>query len=158
MSCRRIVFVLALMLCAAGSFAQTQLAIDVGWDNLYRIGRWNPVFITAADPVPQQVGVEIYAPHDSHYAMRLTEGITIDANPRTVPLYLPLSNSLEQASVTVRSAVRETVVQTLADSEITANGARTQPQVVDDAATFVGLSGAASTMPMIRGQFQAGQM
>ena len=50
--------------------------------------------------------------------------------------------------MTIRSAIRETVMLPLAEAQTDFSPAnnRRDPQVVDDAAVFVGLSGTTSTM------------
>src|ERR1051326_318540 len=138
--------------------AETLLSAEVGWANHYRMGRWVPVFVTASDPTPRDVILELYAPHDRRNAMRLHEAFTIGPAPITIPLYVPLSYNLDETTVTLRSATsgRGLADVPLADSPMYARppGSNSaDPTPVEATDLFIGLSGLSASERGLEGQF-----
>ena len=43
--------------------------MKVGWDDFYRLSRWNPVYVTVSTKVPREVSIELTAPQDNRFAM-----------------------------------------------------------------------------------------
>ena len=60
---------LLLLCCAAPALAKVQIAVDIGWENKFRSGKWTPLFITLQDSSPRQVIIEVYSPADRRYAV-----------------------------------------------------------------------------------------
>jgi hypothetical protein len=151
--CWIVVFVLGAIAPALG---QTSLSAEVGWENHYRPGRWTPIFVTAADASPRDVVLELYAPHDRRHAMRIQNGFTIGPSAVTIPLYVPLSYSLDETTLVLRSA---TSGRRLADIALAQNPiyARvfnaSEPQAVEPNGFFIGLSGSSLTARSVAGQF-----
>src|SRR4051794_30780473 len=101
MRLRNLIFAaLTLLTLAAGARAKVEMDVTLGWQGPYRVGRWTPLFITATDSLPRQVILEIYAPTDQNYAMKVRQSFPIGPTPVTRAIYVPLTYTLEQASVT----------------------------------------------------------
>jgi hypothetical protein len=75
------------------------LDVQLGWEGAYRHMRWSPVFVTASDPKPRNVIIELYAPHDSIQSMTIRQMLTIGPMPTTVALYAPLTGNMDEISV-----------------------------------------------------------
>ena len=94
-----------LALCAATPcFADTTLMFDIGWGNHYRPGKWNPIYIIAADDKPREAEVELYAPTGRRYAMQIRQSFAISQQQLTIPIYAPLSYQLDEMTLTLRDA------------------------------------------------------
>src|SRR5204863_5911007 len=94
------ILLLAAVLLPADAFAKVHVQIDVGWIGAYRAGRWAPVYITMAEDdqaIPaRNVVVQIVAPHDKTFGLRIFTGATIRNDPSTNLVYLPLTNQLDE--------------------------------------------------------------
>src|SRR4051812_41397601 len=104
------IFLLAATVLPAGAFAKVNVKIDVGWSAAYRAGRWAPVYITMADDqaVPaRNVIVEIVAPHDKTFGLRIYNAATIRSDPSTNLVYVPLSYDLTETVAIIRDAASD---------------------------------------------------
>jgi hypothetical protein len=147
----------ALLVPSPRALAEVRTTVDVGWSNYYRAGRWTPLFLTLTDTKqPRQVVVEIYAPTDRRYAMKINQGLAIGPSAVTVPLYVPLTHQLDVTTVTVRDA---NSFRTLDSIQISENQAWVSqdvsqgPVIVDSGRVFIGLSGNTGTQHLVEGQF-----
>src|ERR1700744_6087295 len=100
--CRQCIAAVALLLISALCRADVMVALDYGWDTAYRPGRWTPVFITTQSDRPQQVILELYAPHDRTFGMVSTLSVAVSPSLRTDCLLIPLNENLSDVTVTVR--------------------------------------------------------
>lgn len=98
--------VIACCLPASYCRGQVNVAIDLGWGNLYRPGRWTPLYLTTSAPAPRQVNAEIYSPHSGPVAMRIGQSFVVTPTQTTHALYLPLPDlyQLDNATVMLRDA------------------------------------------------------
>lgn len=83
---------IALISCLLMSLARagpTRLEVQRGWGNQERSGRWNPLFVTASDPQPRNVVLEIVTAHEGSFSMVVRERIAIGPNPQTFELFIP---------------------------------------------------------------------
>src|SRR4051794_2834240 len=94
-----LVFLFTLLSLIAGARADVAMSIDVGWDNHYRFGRWSPIFVTVSSDTPRQVEIDLYCPTDRRYAMSIGQSIVISPTAVTVPLYVPLSEALDETRI-----------------------------------------------------------
>src|SRR5688572_14092748 len=105
----RTFFALLILLtcCAEVAFARVRGKIEVGWDGTYRVSRWTPVFITLADDEAKparNVVIEVLAPHDNSFAMRVLQQFAITTEPATHTIYLPLTYALNETVLVVKDA------------------------------------------------------
>jgi hypothetical protein len=105
----RTFFALLILLtcCADDALARVRGKIEIGWDGTYRVSRWTPVFITLADDEAKparNVIVEVLAPHDNSFAMRILQPFAITAEPATHTLYVPLTYALDETILIVKDA------------------------------------------------------
>ena len=144
----------ALFISAAPANAKVQLQVDVGWEGFFRPGRWTPLYITATDSAPRQVLIEVYCPTDRRYALTVLQGVAIGPSPVTVPVYVPLSYSVDETSIKIRDANTSRTLESfiLGDHPAFVNRG-TGPQPVADQNLFVGISGNSSAFGIIKGQF-----
>ncbi len=158
---RRALYLIALAILVAGSSAraETKIALETGWGNFYRAARWNPIFVTLTDPAPREVTLDILAPYDRRYAMRIQQNLTIGPTPVKVAIYVPLSWSLDATSVAVRAggSGRQLAYATLADDPMHQRqaGRSMDPIGVTGDQLFVGLSGSQSTERLVEAYFSA---
>ena len=83
----------------------TAMSVRVGWGGVVQSGRWHPVYVTLADPVPRGVTFEFRAPHGSFYGMRSRQVLAIGPEPQTFVVYMPLRHFMpEDLSFIVRDA------------------------------------------------------
>src|SRR5687767_3247592 len=104
---RLLIALLILLTCCADSHARVGAKIDLGWDGTYRISRWTPVFITLFDDQAspaRNVVLEILAPHDNSFAMRIRQQFAISTEPTVHTVYLPLSYALNDTILIVKDA------------------------------------------------------
>src|SRR5437764_14804436 len=81
------------------AMGRVALKIDIGWDGAFRAGRWAPVYLTIADDtaIPaRNVIIEIVAPHDKTFALRILNPATIRQDPTTILVYVPLTLALDE--------------------------------------------------------------
>src|SRR5437867_2927840 len=96
-SCKLLACLLTLFLTTA-AMAKVDLRVDIGWNGAFRAGRWAPVYITASDDtaIPaKNVIIEIVAPHDKTFALKIFNPATIRPDPTTILVYVPLTFQLE---------------------------------------------------------------
>ncbi len=157
---RREISLLLFILFFAGAAAasgQARITLDVGWENHYRAGRWNPVYVTVSSGAPRTVVLETNVPTDRRYALDIRQAVTISPTPIRVPLYMPLSYSLMDSTVTVKDAEsgRRLAYAALADNPFTQQpGPGRNPSVVAGNDLFFGMGGSPTTERMAQSQFQ----
>ncbi|HEV8604419.1 MAG TPA: hypothetical protein VGQ99_03580 [Tepidisphaeraceae bacterium] len=96
-----------LALLPAAATAKVNLQVDIGWNGAFRAGRWAPVYITASDDAAlpaRNVIIEIMAPHDKTFALKILNPATIRPDPSTVLVYVPLTFQLEDTIAVIRDA------------------------------------------------------
>jgi hypothetical protein len=149
--------VLLLAIVAAGGTAQgkTKLDVEVGWGDKFRPGRWTPLYITAADTTQRQAVIEIYAPTDRRYAMRVQQGLAVGPNPITVPLFVPLSYQLQETTVSVHDAgsFRRLANLILGDTPAY-QGQTSGPVPIGTNQLLIGISGKSSSERLVAAQFE----
>src|SRR5438105_3067594 len=87
------------------AMGRVALKIDIGWDGAFRAGRWAPVYLTIADDtaIPaRNVIIEIIAPHDKTFALRILNPATIRQDPTTILVYVPLTSGLDETVCVIR--------------------------------------------------------
>ena len=93
------------VLLPAAAFGKVDLRVDIGWNGAFRAGRWAPVYITAADDTAlpaRNVIIEIIAPHDKTFSLRILNPATIRPDPTTILLYVPLTFQLDETVAIIR--------------------------------------------------------
>jgi hypothetical protein len=139
----------ACLFLAGAALAETSLSIRMGWENVYRAGRWTPIYITASDPTPRQVDLELSAPHDGIFAMQIMQSFTIGPQERTFPVYAPTTYDLEQLTVTLRDSnthkLAARYVRDLSDPSFVLQGQAIRPSDV-----LIGVSGRKSALNVLR--------
>jgi hypothetical protein len=128
------------------SRADTKMQVEVGWGWRPRADRWTPVFVTAScDDKTRNVLLNVEWPEGGKYLMHIAQAMTIDSHPRTFPLLVPVHGwDYQQAVFTLSD--RDSG-KTLAhfpkegDEAVTYFGG-----YPDASATFVGVSGATTTL------------
>lgn len=155
-SCRTAIRSVILALIALGSLApvamaDVQLSVDVGWSGKFRPGRWNPLFITTTSSEPRAVMLEMYAPTDQRYALRIGQQLTAQQVPRITPLYVPLSYSMDQSSVALRDANSGKLLDSFTLDEAAAP-IRTRPEPINEGQIFAGVSGNEGTARLLESQ------
>ncbi|HEX8522254.1 MAG TPA: hypothetical protein VF669_08350 [Tepidisphaeraceae bacterium] len=155
---RRALHLILLMLlgCASSASADTRCEVQVGWGNVYRAMRWNPVFVTLSDPTPRSVILEIQSPYDRRYGMRIIQNLTIGPTPVTVPIYLPLSWNLDSTTFTVATAGGRSLAHvTAAENPIYRRTPGQDPTGVGYDQLFVGIGGSSSSERLLESQLRA---
>jgi hypothetical protein len=145
---------------AAPAAAQSTITVEAGWENKIRPGRWTPVFVTVSDPSPRNVILELYAPHDRHMASRVRQQVVAQPNPTTYILYAPVSYSLDETVVTVRSGQpphRRLNEKFLEEQDEPFGYAYQAERYVRTAEIFIGISGQRSTVRLLQGQLEQAQ-
>ncbi len=148
-------FLIALLCTAIGAGAETQLDVDIGWGGGTRTGRWLPIFITASDPRPHNVVLEVYWPHDSTYATRISQGFTIGPDPATFPLIVPINYAAIDASITLRDASNGKTLAHLVPSE--ANSSASSFFAVSMNSRLIGVSGQPASLRFLNDQLSGNQ-
>jgi hypothetical protein len=147
--------VLLLLCCAAPpAFAKVQLAVDVGWENKFRAGKWTPLFITLQESSPRQVILEVYSPADRRYALNIKQGLTIGPQPVVVPIYAPLSFRLDETTITVRDGNTGRRLEHLIVNDFPVYANQPGPQAVSAQDPFIVISGNASGERMLQAQLR----
>jgi len=93
------------VLLPAAAFGKVDLRVDIGWNGAFRAGRWAPVYITAADDTAlpaRNVIIEIIAPHDKTFSLRILNPATIRPDPTTILVYVPLTFQLDETVAIIR--------------------------------------------------------
>src|SRR5207245_1369430 len=92
-------------LLPAAAMGKVDLRVDSGWNGAFRAGRWAPVYITASDDTAlpaRNVIIEIVAPHDKTFSLRILNPATIRPDPTTILVYVPLTFQLDETVVIIR--------------------------------------------------------
>ncbi len=148
-SLRGVGALLACLLFATIAQADTSLLVRMGWESIYRAGRWTPIYVTASDPNPRQVDLELSAPHDGIFAMQIMQSFTIGPQERTFPIYAPVTYDLEQLTVTLRDSNTQKLlaryVRDLSDPQFMVQGQAIRPTDV-----LIGVSGRKATLNVLR--------
>src|SRR4029453_279470 len=101
----KLLFGVLVLLSSSAAWAKVSLNVDVGWNGAYRAGRWAPFYIAASDDAAmpaRNVIIEIMAPHDKTFAVRIYNPATIRPDPTTILIYVPLSLALENTVAVIR--------------------------------------------------------
>jgi hypothetical protein len=148
------VALLSLLAASPSTWAKVQLTADVGWSNRFRAGRWTPIYITLIDSAPRQVILEVYSPTDRRYALRAIQSVAIGPTPVTVPIYIPLSYRVDEATITVRDANTSKRLDDfiLSDYPSYPGSAMAGPEPVEQGARFVAISGSGGSERAVEGQ------
>src|SRR5688572_622731 len=99
------ILAIVLVLVPGAALAKVNLQIDIGWGGAFRAGRWAPIYLTAAvtDAAPaRNVLIEIVAPHDKTFALRIFTPATIRPEPTTFLVYIPLTFQLDETVAIIR--------------------------------------------------------
>lgn len=86
------------------------LSVDVGWDDVVRVGRWAPIFVTVADPSgstarPRAVRIDLEVPQGGPNTMQVGQYAAVSPAAVMYTLYAPLRADGEDGlSVAVRDA------------------------------------------------------
>ncbi|MEO6436069.1 MAG: hypothetical protein ABIP55_09940 [Tepidisphaeraceae bacterium] len=144
----------ALFLGAAGASAKTAVDVSVGWGDRFRPGRWTPLYVTVSDSTQRQAVVEVYAPTDRRYAMRIREGLAIGPTPVTIPIYVPVSYELNETSISIHDADSYKRLENVILSDQPAFNGAAGPQAIGNNQLFIGISGKAGTERLVQSQFQ----
>jgi hypothetical protein len=150
-----------LALCAATPcFADTTLMFDIGWGNHYRPGKWNPIYIIAADDKPREAEVELYAPTGRRYAMQIRQSFAISQQQVTIPIYAPLSYQLDETTLTLRDATsyRRLISVALSDTPAYQRVGPGMADAVGSDRLFIGISGKMETERLVEGQISHGNI
>lgn len=146
----RALLLMLLIGTLAGAASAMDMDVEIGWGGAYRNLRWSPIFITAADPKPRTIVVELYVPHDTLHSMTIRQVLTIGPIPTTVVLYAPLGGRLDEASVTLSDPrSRRTLAKWINDP----NYGLTTRNVVDPVYQLIGISGRSGSKRLIEGHF-----
>jgi len=151
---KAVYLLLAVVALTAQAGARVELAVDIGWDGIYRPGCWTPLFITVADTsavTARQAVLELRSPYDALSRLRVVQPLTLEARSTTYRLYLPLSYDLDATSATLRSASGATLARRNL-SESTGTGTR-PPWNANPNEIFIGTSGPAPVLRMLGGPF-----
>ena len=122
----------------------TSLQIRVGWGGYVNADRWNPVYVTLAEPTPRAVSLEFRAPHGGFHGMRSRQVMTIGPQAQTFIAYMPLRHYMpEDLSFVVRDpARRRRLAEYPAGAFVSFSGGQHVPQ--DH--SFLGVSGRRATL------------
>ncbi|MGE5610060.1 MAG: hypothetical protein ACM359_12465, partial [Bacillota bacterium] len=103
----RCVLAVGLLCCCPAAWGKVSLRVEFGWEWKYQAGRWAPVFVTIADSNAQparNVRLEIFAPQDDLFAMRVFQQFAIHPEPTTYIVYVPLTYQIPDTVAIVRDA------------------------------------------------------
>jgi hypothetical protein len=149
---------LVLLGLGGTALAKVSLRVEVGWEGMYRVNRWTPIYITAADDeaVPaRNVILEVLAPHDNMFAMRIVQPLTLRVEPTVYLVYVPLTQGLDESVIVIRDArTRRKLAERSLDPSGNIGSGRTVyygSQGGDE--LLVGVSGRRGAMGMLNGQF-----
>jgi hypothetical protein len=150
-------FIITIVGLCVHAGAQPQLSVDVGWESRYRSGRWTPIYITLSDSAPREVMLEVQAPYDRRYQIFIRQGLTISPTPITVPIYIPLNQSLQETQITLRSASGRRLASMPLEEDPMASAINRTTGIlpVDPAGLFIGVSGAMATEKMLATQLSS---
>ena len=157
---KRLLISLGLLACALAAPADAQtngpqkgpgpgptgtvLGVRVGWGGTVRPDRWNPVYVTLADPTPRNVYFEFRAPHGGFHGMKSHQVIAIGPEPQTFIVYMPLRNFTDEDVVfTVRDSTSK---KRLASYPMGAYVGFDGANPVAAGYTFFGISGRRATL------------
>lgn len=144
-----------LALLVAPAAAKVSVQVDFGWEKVYKVGAWSPVYITAVDPQASParlVQLEASLPYDRTHSLRVHKMWTIGPLPTTTIIYLPLNWHLEDTVLVVRDGEsgRKLYEDTLEPR--TANGpAFTSYESMNRGDLLLGVSGRSGVMKTIEG-------
>ena len=95
--------------------------------------------------------LELYAPTDRSFAMRIQQGFAIGQTPQTIPLYVPLTYALDETTIRCTTPYDDGSDTRPRDSRATATSTRS---AVSPDQLLVGISGNASSERLLQGQFR----
>src|SRR4051812_26718801 len=104
--CKLLAWLLALLSTTA-AMGKTSLKIDIGWNGGYRAGHWAPVYLTIPDDMAipaRNVIIQIVAPHDKTFALKIYTSATIRQETTTILLYVALTLQLDETAAVIIDA------------------------------------------------------
>jgi hypothetical protein len=164
--CRRpTVIAIALLVWTSPLLAQPTMSVEIGWGNNYRLGTWNPIFLTVSNSTNRQVLMEMTVPVSGADSMDIRQSFAIGPTPTTYALYCPLPQSyqLAESTITLRDAITRKRLEDampLADpyGQYSAAGPTITPNQIWGGQTFIGHSGRSATREGFSQQFTHQQM
>ncbi|HTL30848.1 MAG TPA: hypothetical protein VL282_16575, partial [Tepidisphaeraceae bacterium] len=141
--------VLAALCWASVAGAETSLLVRLGWDGIYRAGRWTPIYITTADSQPRSVNLEVSCPHDGIFAMQVRQSFTIGPQEQTFPIYCPTTYSLDQLTVTLRDSNTDKLLARFIQ-DMTAPQYMVQAQAIRPNDVLIAVSGRPAALNSLR--------
>ena len=149
-----LLILVALFACGASvASAKVGLQLDVGWDGHYRAGHWNPVYVSAVSTDTRDVQLELYAPTDGRYAVRIAQQFSVSPSPRTAALFVPFANGLDEASVKLSDPASGRTIPAF-DQNNPSEPPQLLGQPVNFGETLIGISGNDQTRSLLEGQFR----
>lgn len=150
---RRHLPVILILLIARDAFGATALAVEVGWEGRFSVGRWTPLFITVSDDRPRAIELEIRAPH-AGAGMLIRQHLSVTPTPATYAVYLPMPWNLNEVSVVARDARTARRIAEWPDDQLRARFAAEQSSVE----VLIGTSGRAPALRGFPGAFSHRQV
>ncbi|MCY2951802.1 MAG: hypothetical protein NTU53_07465 [Planctomycetota bacterium] len=148
------------LLCLSGtSSANLTMRAQIGWDGVFRVGRWTPIYITLADDQAfpaRNVQLDIIAPHDNTFAMRVRQYVAVRPEASTFILYAPLTFQAGEAVAVVRDAKTGRSLGELPFDSVTASTATYRSSwygAESDRDLVIGISGRGNALGLIAGPF-----
>lgn len=148
-----------LSLCPHAS-AQLTMQAGLGFDGLFRAGRWTPIYLTVADPkaLPaRNVFIEILAPHDGAFSMRLRHYLAVHPEPSTAILYAPLTYQAGDTIAVARDAATGRKLAEISFDSLAPTSDRFKTTWIastNDLDLVLGVSGQSNALSLLAGRFQ----
>jgi hypothetical protein len=142
-------FFLTVLLSLAGpAGAQPTLEFQQGWEGKQRAGRWNPVFVRAADRTPHDIIFELESATEGGFGTSIREHVAIGPNKGTFEFYAPSHYSpLSQDVLVIRDADGG---RAIAQTPSHLSRAITRPADIGPNGIFIGVSGKPSELTTVR--------
>lgn len=144
-----------LLLSCAATRAKVSMQVRVGWNGVYRVGHWTPIYLAAVDDAAKPVRnviLEVIAPQGMSMGLRLRQSLTLESQEKSFVLYLPLSHRLDETIAILRDAGS---LRKLAEVPFQQPGSTGNINAVYNAdrgqVLFVGVSGRRSALLSLQG-------
>ena len=142
-------FLIALLSLAGRAWAEATLEFQRGWEGKQRAGRWNPVFVRAADRAPHDVILELESATEGGFGTSIREHVAIGPGKGTFEFYAPSHYSpLSQDVLVIRDADGG---RAIAQTPSHLSGATTRPAEIGPNGIFIGVSGKPSQLTIVQG-------
>jgi hypothetical protein len=143
------IFISIIVCLATRGGAQVRLEMQQGWEGKQRAGRWNPVFVRAADRAPQDVILELESATEAGFGTSIREHVAIGPNKGTFEFYAPSHYSpLSQDVLVIRDADGG---RAIAQTPSRLSRATTRPAGIGPNGIFIGVSGKPSQLTIVQG-------